>query len=374
MTNVNYRSMKITPNQPRVISVVGARPQFVKVAPIHHECARRGISHEVIHSGQHYDEKLSAQFFVDLDIPAPVINLNIGSGTHAGQTGEIMAGLDKTLGTLRPDVVLVYGDTNTTLAAALVVSKRSEYLVHIEAGLRSFNRSMPEEINRVVADHLAHLLLAPTDTSMTLIANEGLSARAHLVGDVMVDALRQTEERVTARPPAMPEGWALNQPYVFATLHRAENTDNPDRLRFLISRLNGIHPDVRLAAHPRLRARLHEFGIAPGGGLTLWEPLSYPQTVAAMRNAVAVVTDSGGLQKEAALLSTPCITARHETEWVETVTAEWNIIDPNLDTTINQWVSKKRSPLSNEVFGDGHAAQRSIDIILSEYQRFHAGV
>ena len=366
--------MKITPNQPRVISVVGARPQFVKVAPIHHECARRGISHEVIHSGQHYDEKLSAQFFVDLDIPAPVINLDIGSGTHAGQTGEIMAGLDKALDTLRPDVVLVYGDTNTTLAAALVVSKRSEYMVHIEAGLRSFNRSMPEEVNRVVADHLAHLLLAPTDTSMTLLANEGLSARAHLVGDVMFDALRQAEERVKARPPSMPVGWELNHPNVFATLHRAENTDDPDRLRFLISRLNNIHPDVRLAAHPRLRTRLHEFGIAPGGGLTLWEPLSYPQTVAAMSSAVAVVTDSGGLQKEAALLGIPCITARHETEWVETVNTGWNIVDPNLETNIGQWVSKRRSPLSNEVFGDGHAAQRSVDVILDEYQRFHAAV
>ena len=374
MTNVNYRSMKITPNQPRVISVVGARPQFVKVAPIHHECARREISHEIIHSGQHYDEKLSAQFFVDLDIPAPVVNLNIGSGTHAGQTGEIMAGLDKALDTLRPDVVLVYGDTNTTLAAALVVSKRSEYLVHIEAGLRSFNRSMPEEVNRVVTDHLAHLLLAPTDTAMTLLANEGLSAIAHLVGDVMVDALHQTEERVTARPPAMPDGWELNQPYVFATLHRAENTDDPDRLRFLIRRLNGIHPDVRLAAHPRLRKRLHEFGIVPDGRLTLWEPLSYPQTVAAMRSAVAVVTDSGGLQKEAALLGTPCITVRHETEWVEIVNAGWNIIDPNLETNIGQWVSKNRSPIGDDVFGDGIAARRAVDVILSEYQRFHAAV
>jgi UDP-N-acetylglucosamine 2-epimerase (non-hydrolysing) len=366
--------MKITPNRPRVISVVGARPQFVKVAPIHHECAKRGISHEIIHSGQHYDEKLSAQFFHDLDIPAPVVNLNIGSGTHAGQTGEIMAGLDKALDELRPDVVLVYGDTNTTLAAALVVSKRSEYLVHIEAGLRSFNRSMPEEVNRIVADHLAHLLLAPTKTSMTLLANEGLSTRARLVGDVMVDALRQTEERVKARPPSMPDGWVLNQPYVFATLHRAENTDDPNRLRFLIDRLNGIHPDVRLAAHPRLRARLHNFGIVPDGGLTLWEPLSYPQTVAAVRSAIAVVTDSGGLQKEAALLGTACITARHETEWVETVTTGWNVINPNLDTTIDQWVSKDRSPLRNEVFGDGHAAQRSVDVILDEYQRFHAAV
>jgi len=374
MTNVNYRSMKITPNQPRVISVVGARPQFVKVASIHHECVKRGIPHEIIHSGQHYDDKLSAQFFVDLDIPAPVINLNVGSGTHAGQTGEIMAELDKALDTLRPDVVLVYGDTNTTLAAALVVSKRSEYLVHIEAGLRSFNRSMPEEVNRIVADHLAHLLLVPTQTSMTLLTNEGLSPRAHLVGDVMVDALRQTQERVKARPPSMPEEWELNRPYVFATLHRAENTDDRDRLRFLISRLNNIHPDVRLAAHPRLRARLHEFEIVPDGGLRLWEPLSYPQTVAAMSSAVAVVTDSGGLQKEAALLGIPCITARHETEWVETVNSGWNVIDPNLEVAIDQWVSMDRSTLSNDVFGDGHVAKRSVDVILDEYQRFHATV
>jgi UDP-N-acetylglucosamine 2-epimerase (non-hydrolysing) len=358
----------------RVVSIVGARPQFVKVAPIDHEFARRGISHEIVHSGQHYDEKLSAQFFIDLDIPAPVVNLNVGSGSHAKQTGEIMAGLNSALDMLRPDVVLVYGDTNTTLAAALVVSKRSEYLVHIEAGLRSFNRSMPEEVNRIVADHLAHLLLVPTQISTTLLTNEGLSARAHLVGDVMVDALRQTQERAQAHPPAMPEQWASNHPYVFATLHRAENTDDRDRLEFLISRLNDIHPDVRLAAHPRLRARLHEFEIAPNGGLTLCEPLSYPQAVAAMSSAVAVVTDSGGLQKEAALLGTPCITARHETEWIETVNARWNVIDPNLEVSIDQWVSMDRSPLSSDVFGDGHAAKRSVDVILDQYQRFHASV
>lgn len=363
-----------TASSPTLVSLVGARPQFVKVAPVHHELQERGMQHHIVHSGQHYDDRLSKSFFDDLQIPVPSINLEAGSGAHAEQTARIIDRLDTALDQLRPDIVIVYGDTNTTLAGAVVVSKRSEYLVHVEAGLRSFNRKMPEETNRIVADHLSHLLLAPTTAAMKHLESEGLSLRSRLVGDVMVDALRQTQDRLKARPPAMPEEWESNRPYIFATLHRAENTDDRDRLRFLISRLNNIHPDVRLAAHPRLRARLHEFEIAPDGRLTLWEPLSYPQTVAAMSSAVAVVTDSGGLQKEAALLGIPCITARHETEWVETVNAGWNVIDPNLEVTFDQWVSMDRFPLSNDVFGDGHAAKRSVDVILDEYQRFYASV
>lgn len=354
---------------PKVVSVVGARPQFIKVAPVHHELVRKGIAHELIHSGQHYDDSMSAGFFTDLNLPEPAVNLGVGSGSHAEQTASIISGLNGALTRLSPDIVVIYGDTNTTLAAAVVVSKRSEYLVHVEAGLRSFNRQMPEEINRIVADHLSHLLLAPTNAAMKLLESEGLASRSQLVGDVMVDALRNTEKKVCANPPTMPAGWEDSTDYVFATLHRAENTDDPTRLRQLIERLGSLHRDVRLAAHPRLTARMSEFKISAAGGLSLWQPMSYPQTVHAVLRSVAVITDSGGLQKEAALLGRPCVTARSETEWTETVEAGWNIVDSSLSAPLSEWVHHRRSPLSASVFGDGQTAHRIVNSLLDGWQR-----
>jgi UDP-N-acetylglucosamine 2-epimerase (non-hydrolysing) len=228
---------------------------------------------------------------------------------------------------------------------------------------------MPEEINRIVADHLSHLLLAPTTAAMRLLESEGLALRSRMVGDVMVDVLRNTARMVSEHPPEMPRGWANSDDFVFATLHRAENTDDPSRLRQLIHRLGAMHHDVRLAAHPRLTARMNEFKVSATGGLSLWQPLSYPQTVHAMLRSTAVITDSGGLQKEAVLLGRPCITARYETEWVETVEAGWNLLDPNLDVSLTEWIRRRRAPLSNEVFGDGHAARNIVDEILNGWSR-----
>jgi len=349
---------------PTFVSLVGARPQFVKVAPVHHELQERGLQHHIVHSGQHYDDRLSKSFFDDLQIPSPSVNLEAGSGGHAEQIARIIERLDNALDQLRPDIVIVYGDTNTTLSGAVVVSKRPEYLVHVEAGLRSFNRNMPEEVNRVVADHLSHLLLAPTTAAMKLLEEEGLASRSRQVGDVMVDVLRNTTKLVSEHPPEMPASWTNSDDFVFATLHRAENTDNPARLRQLINRLGEMHHDVRLAAHPRLTARMSEFNIVAAGGLSLWQPLSYPQTVHAISRSFAVITDSGGLQKEAVLLGRPCITARHETEWVETVAAGWNLLAPNLNASLAEWIRRPRVPLSDEVFGDGHAARNIVDEIL----------
>jgi len=355
---------------PTVVSLVGARPQFVKVAPVHHELEKRGLQHHIVHSGQHYDDRLSKSFFDDLQIPLPSVNLEAGSGGHAEQSARIIERFNSALNDLRPDVVIVYGDTNTTLAGAVVVSKRSEYLVHVEAGLRSFNRRMPEEMNRIVADHLSHLLLAPTTAAMKLLEAEGLASRSRQVGDVMVDVLRSTQKTASEHPPTMPTGWSDSTGYVFATLHRAENTDDPARLRQLIGRLGTMHHDVRLAAHPRLTARMSEFNIVAAGGVSLWQPLSYPQTVHAMAQSVAVITDSGGLQKEAALLGRPCITARHETEWVETIEAGWNLLDPNLNASLAEWIRPPRAPLSDDVFGDGHAACNIVDEILDGWSHY----
>ena len=359
-------------NVPKIVSVVGARPQFVKVAPVHHELSRRDVEHAIIHSGQHYDDSMSSAFFADLALPEPAINLGAGSGSHAEQTATIMTRLDGALTQLRPDAVIIYGDTNTTLAAAVVVAKRSEVLVHVEAGLRSHNRRMPEEINRITADHLSHLLLAPTRASLELLSKEGLSSRAHLVGDVMVDALRYVEQRVRISPPTMPDGWRSSGEYVFATIHRAENTDDEIRLRYVLERLGSMHHDVRLAVHPRLATRMKDFNIDPRGSLSLWPALSYPQTVRALLDSEVVVTDSGGLQKEAAILGRPCITARHETEWVETVESGWNLLDPMLVAPLESWVRLVRTPLSEKVFGDGRAASHLADIILKHCEMSRA--
>lgn len=354
-----------------VTSLVGARPQFVKLAPIHRELLRRGIGHRVIHSGQHYDHELSRSFFEDLGLPEPSVNLEVGSGSHAEQTARIMTRLDAALDQSRTDIVLIYGDTNTTLAGALVVSKRTEYLVHIEAGLRSFNRRMPEEVNRTVADHLSQLLLAPTGTSMRLLANEGLHHRARLVGDVMVDAVRAMERKVSELPPAMPPQWQEDVEFILVTLHRAENTDDPNRLQVIIDRLGMIHSDVRLAAHPRLVAQMKRHNIRAQNSLSLWPPLTYPQTVYAITKARAVVTDSGGLQKEAALLGCPCLTVRFETEWPETVQSGWNVLDPHLETSLSDWIAQSRTPISDEVFGDGRAAERIVDALIEGFGKFH---
>ena len=362
----------MTPNKdvPQVVSLVGARPQFVKVAPVHHELQRRGLRHHIVHSGQHYDGRLSRSFFDDLQIPEPTVNLGVGSGGHAEQTARIVERFNNALDDVRPDIVIIYGDTNTTLAGALVVSKRSEFLVHVEAGLRSFNRQMPEEINRIVADHLSHLLLAPTGAAMKLLKGEGLATRSRLVGDVMVDVLRNTARTVSEHPPTMPAGWADSTDYVLATLHRAENTDDPARLSQLIAQLGLMHHDVRLAAHPRLTARMSEFNISATEGLSLWQPMSYPQTVHAVLRSVAVITDSGGLQKEAALLSRPCITARHETEWIETIDNGWNILDPNLTTSLPDWIGRSRGPITDAVFGDGRAARNIVDELLKGWSQY----
>jgi UDP-N-acetylglucosamine 2-epimerase (non-hydrolysing) len=347
-----------------LVSVVGARPQFVKLGPIHHECVRRGIRHSVIHTGQHYDPVMSDVFFSELEISPPSINLGTGSGTHAAQIGRMIERMDAELDALSPDVVLVYGDTNSTLAAAVVVGKRVEPLVHLEAGLRSFNRAMPEEINRILVDHSSDLLLAPTENAMSHLRAEGLEDRSVLVGDVMVDALKFAQKSVAEEAPQMPQGWVSNNEYVLATIHRAHNTDSGDRLSYLIQRLRNYPIEVRLAVHPRLEQRLNDFGIELDGAIRQFAPLSYRQTVHAIINSLGVVTDSGGLQKEAAILEKPCITVREESEWTESIDAGWNTLDPNLFLDPCEWIDKSRPTSCNHLYGDGRTASRVVDAIV----------
>jgi UDP-N-acetylglucosamine 2-epimerase len=349
----------------KVLTVVGARPQFVKAAPVS-RALREAHAELLVHTGQHYDEAMSAAFFRELQIPEPDVNLEVGSGPHGAQTAEMMRRLEPVLLEQRPDGVLVYGDTNSTLAAAAVAAKaeypdrRRPWLAHVEAGLRSFNRAMPEERNRVVADHLADLLLAPTPAAMDNLSREGLADRAELVGDVMVDAYRWAEEHADQHLPAEARD---NPGYVLVTLHRAENVDRPERLCEWLDALAVGRP-VIFPVHPRTRAGLRAADLQVPPNVRLIEPVGYLAMVALERRAAAVATDSGGVQKEAYLAGVPCITLRTETEWVETVEAGWNRVvggDPAaLRAALQDAGFMDRRRPRPELYGDGQAAQRIV--------------
>ena len=347
----------------RILSVVGARPQFVKLAPIAHAVEGRA-EHLVVHTGQHYDELMSDAFFRDLRIPDPAVNLAIGSGSHGAQTGAMLAALETTFENLRPDWVLVYGDTNSTLAATLAAVKLHLLVAHLEAGLRSFNRRMPEEHNRVLTDHASDLLLAPTTLAMQHLAHEGLADRSVLVGDVMTDVLFAVRDRVADAPSPIATG---ERRYYVATLHRPDNTDDPGRLAAIVEALARLDKPVHLLAHPRLVARAAEHRIdLAQGAITLRESLAYPQLVRAVLGSAGVITDSGGLQKEAFLLRVPCTTIRPETEWVETVDLGWNVlVDDNLAALPQVVARPEPPPTAAQPYGDGQAARRVIDELLA---------
>ena len=345
----------------KILSVVGARPQFVKLAPIHHALIAEGHQHIIVHTGQHYDRDMSDIFFEDLDIPMPDENLSVGSASHGQQTAAMLGLLEESFLRHTPDWVLVYGDTNSTLAASVAAVKIHQRLAHLEAGLRSFNRRMPEEHNRVLTDHAADLLLAPTDVAAQHLANEGLSDRTVVVGDVMTDICLTTRDRINNHPPQMPDNWLANEQYIISTIHRQENTDDPNRLQQILGYLAASTMQVRLLAHPRLKAKAQEFGIRlVEGAITVFDPLSYPQLVRAVVNAQGVVTDSGGLQKEAFLLQTPCVTLRTETEWVETVNLGWNTLDANCERSLIEVFSRKYLEPAGQPFGSGNAASNAI--------------
>ncbi len=356
----------------KVLSVVGARPQLVKLAPIAAALTAADCHHVIVHTGQHYDADLSDVFFTGLGIPDPDVHLGIGSGSHGVQTGKTLAALDPVLQAEAPDWVLVYGDTNSTLAGALSAVKMHLPVAHLEAGLRSFNRRMPEEHNRVLTDHAADLLLAPTEEAVRHLTDEGLAKRAVLVGDVMVDVCLRVRDAVLPgdhRAPALPGGIDPEQPYLLATLHRAENTDDPQRLAMLLGAMSELPVPVALLAHPRLVARAKEYGIAlDQGAVHAGRPLPYAEMVAGVVGSAGVVTDSGGLQKEAYLLDRPCTTLRTETEWVETLDGDWNRLVPDpseLDAA--EWRALATRPVPavprTTPYGDGRAAQRVVEVL-----------
>jgi UDP-GlcNAc3NAcA epimerase len=315
----------------RLVSIVGARPQFVKLAVICKALGRRADAanwrHIIVHTGQHYDPSLSSVFFEELAIPRPDYDLEAGSGSHGTQTGEILKRLEPVLDAERPDWVLLYGDTNSTLAGALVAAKASLSIAHIEAGLRSYRRGMPEEINRVVADHLSDLLLCPTDLAIENLRKVGLSEKAVWTGDVMLDASLEYRKVAESRGGPLAEKWRAGE-FALATIHRAENTDDPERLREIIGALDAIarsgHPVV-WPIHPRTAKRMAQMEIAPEA-VSLIEPVSYLDMLLLEGRAKFILTDSGGVQKEAYFLKVPCITLRDETEWVETLANSCNVL------------------------------------------------
>lgn len=343
----------------RFASIVGARPQFIKVAVVsralkhyHNEC--------IIHTGQHYDYNMSARFFAELEVAAPDYHLGCGSGSHGAQTGRMLQVLEEVLMKEHFDWVLVYGDTNSTLAGALAAAKLHIPVAHIEAGLRSFKQAMPEEINRVLADHLASRLFCPTETARQHLAREGITQDVEVVGDVMYDLLLQMRPKVQQHfQTLLPELHLVPQEYLLVTVHRSANTDNVQALQGIFQALNASDLPVVFPVHPRTRAALVRAEIACRPHIHLIEPVGYLDMLALEQHASRVLTDSGGVQKEAFLLGVPCVTLREETEWVETVQSGWNTLAgthwQNILTAIEKPLP---DPPASNPFGAGDAAQR----------------
>ena len=331
-----------------------------------------GHEHLVVHTGQHYDAQMSAVFFEELGIPAPTHHLELGGLSHGAMTGRMLEALEARMLQARPDWVLVYGDTNSTLAGALAASKLHIPVAHVEAGMRSFNRHMPEEINRILTDHLSQLLLVTSAEPARLLAAEGLTHGVVQVGDVMYDAILHFRERASSCQTR--QRWHLPaQGYGVVTLHRAENTDNPDILRGLLNTFNQLSSELPLIfpVHPRTRQRLSELGFQPAHTLYLSEPLSYFEMLDLQQDAQVILTDSGGLQKEAFYLGVPCVTLRAETEWTETVNTGWNALAGHQSEQILKAVGTfmKHPPISGEnPYGDGQAAEK-IATALSKFER-----
>ncbi|MFM7311873.1 MAG: non-hydrolyzing UDP-N-acetylglucosamine 2-epimerase [Cyanobium sp.] len=354
----------------QLLTVVGARPQFIKAAAVSRALgatagSERPISERIVHTGQHYDAAMSERFFVELGIPAPAFHLGIGGGSHGANTGRMLEAIEAVLLSERPDALLVYGDTDSTLAGALAARKLRIPVLHVEAGLRSFNRHQPEEQNRVLTDHLAELCFAPTETAVAHLRREGIAPeRIVRTGDVMADAARifgalaeaRTEELLRGLP--LPEG-----PFILATIHRAENTDDPQRLQAILEALGQAPLPVLLPLHPRTRARIADQRLEPLlRPLLQAEPLGFLAMVLLERRSALVVTDSGGVQKEAYLQGTPCVTVRGETEWVELLASGWNrLADPADPAAIQAAMAEQLSRDGSEsrplLYGDGHAAE-----------------
>jgi UDP-N-acetylglucosamine 2-epimerase (non-hydrolysing)/UDP-GlcNAc3NAcA epimerase len=347
----------------RIVTVIGNRPQFIKAAAVS-RLLRAEHDELLVHTGQHYDDELSSIFVRELNVPRPEWELDIHGGSNTSQTARMLAALEPLLADEKPDVVLVYGDTNSTLAGALAAAQAEIPVAHVEAGMRSFDRRMPEEINRVVTDELSSLLLCPSETAVRNLERESVVGRIALVGDVMVDVAMMMQPRAKADLTPLQEAGVEPGGYVLATAHRAGNVDDPERLRRLVDLLLAVPYPLVLPLHPRTRARLEAAGLldalSAGANVRLLPPLGYMAFTSLLCNARAVLTDSGGVQKEAYLAGVPCVTMRDTTEWTETVDVGWNVlVDLDADAAL---AALERTPPAErpQLYGDGRAGERVV--------------
>ena len=347
----------------KIISVVGARPEFIQATPVS-RALRKNHQEILVHTGQHYDYKMSQTFFDELGIPAPDHNLEVGSGSHAGQTAEILVSFEKVVLSEQPDVVLVRGDTNSTLAGALVASKLHIPVMHVEAGERSFDRRMPEEINRLVADQLSSAYFCVSQTAVNQLAKEGITKNVFWVGDVMLDAnlanrpLARQKSSIPSTLKLAPEKYSL------VTVHRAANTDDPARLANIVKALSQVGETVVFPVHPRTRGALQKLDVQFGDNVRLIEPVGYYDMMVLEENARIIATDSGGVQREAYFMKKPCLTLRDETEWTETVQVGWNkLVGVDVETILNEWKNFAPPAEQPPIFGDGTAGEKIAELL-----------
>ena len=350
----------------KIVSIVGARPQFIKAATVSRVLRANSAIHEILlHTGQHYDENMSDVFFRELNIPLPNYNLEVGSGSHAEQTGMMLKGIEEVLIREKPDCTLVYGDTNSTLAGALAATKLHIPVAHVEAGLRSFNRMMPEEINRIVTDRISDLLFAPTQTAIDNLTREGLAGITCFSGDVMYDSVLYYQDWIL-RDPTRYQTTGIPEEYILATIHRAENTDNPENLKNIFLAFSRLNQKVVLPIHPRTR-KILQTSFALPANVQIIDPVGYLQMMKLTMDATRVMTDSGGLQKEAYFLKKQCITLRTETEWIETLHDQWNIVTGSDPILIGNAVkSSLPTAPQRSSFGNG----KSASLIMEKLLRF----
>jgi UDP-N-acetylglucosamine 2-epimerase (non-hydrolysing) len=359
----------------RIAIVLGTRPEIIKMSPLVRECERVGVSYYLLHTGQHYSYEMDRVFFEELSLPAAAYNLDVGSGTHGEQTSRILAGVEGVLAKDRPDMVMVQGDTNTVMAAALAVSKLGIRVGHVEAGLRSNDRSMPEEINRIIADHLADQLYAPTEMALNNLAREGIDQGAYVTGNTVVDAVMENMKLAESRSRALTDLGLKPRQFVLATAHRQENVDNRERLTGILTALDSIGREtgmpVIFPAHPRTQSRINEFGLK-ARYTSVVQPLGYLDFMRMEASARLIVTDSGGVQEEACILGVPCVTMRENTERPETVAVNANILagtDPER-VMIAAWSMLNRTGGWKNPFGDGKAARRIMEHAQRDPGRF----
>ena len=348
----------------KIASIVGARPNFIKCAPLSMEL-RKGFNEVLIHTGQHYDYEMNKVFFDELNIPEPDYHLGVGSGSHGEQTGVMLKRTEEVLINEAPDVVLVFGDTNTTLAGALAASKLHIKVGHVEAGLRSFDKKMPEEINRVLTDHCSDLLFCPTKTAVENLKREGISNGVHLTGDVMVDALKENIEIAEKKARILDELSLKPKKYYLATLHRAETTDNFERLKNIVDAFCEIE-NLILPCHPRTEKYLKQFNLWDKltKKIKVMKPVGYLDMLMLEKKAKKILTDSGGVQKEAYIFKMPCITLRENTEWVETVEDGWNVLTgASKDKIVEMANDFEPKGKQRDVFGDGKASEKIVEVI-----------